>query len=589
MSVPEQTPINQFIIAGGETSGPWTWNLQKESELVVTKQLASTGTVVTLVLNADYTVNPAGLDNDGGGTINFLAPQLPAVVGDVWTLSRNTASDRSPDFATRGAFFAKTINAQLDELTRITQDQKRDIGTAVRKDPGVGDILNPLIPQPVDERALKFRDSGGGNFEMVMSDSDPDQQANDAAVSAAAALASEQAAGLSETNAGNSETAAGISETNAGNSETNAASSESNAANSETNAGLSETAAGLSETAAGLSETNADNSETAAGLSETAAGLSETAAGLSETAAGLSETNADNSETAAGISETNASTSETNAATSETNAAISAASGYLKNIISVSANTTLTIANQGNEVRVDTTSGDINITLPDSTTLSEDFRVAIIKISADANVVNVNRSGSDTINGGTTILQGEQFVRRTYALDQSAGIWVIDATTPVAGGKVLQVLQGSKTDTQSSSPGPAIFTAVVGLSVSITPQNTANKVLISGFVNAVAEAITGFCAIRLLRNGTVIGNGAAAGVRISCMACTTVAPTEDVGGLSTPITFLDSPASVSPLSYTVEVAPIGVVGFLINRSNNDANFNSTARGACHLIATEIGA
>ena len=51
---------------------------------------------------------------------------------------------------------------------------------AVRKDPGVGDELNPLIPQMVDERALKFRDTGGGNFEMVMSDNDPDQQANEA-------------------------------------------------------------------------------------------------------------------------------------------------------------------------------------------------------------------------------------------------------------------------------------------------------------------------------------------------------------------------------------------------------------------------
>jgi len=234
MSVPVQDPTNQFIIAGGETSGLWTWNLQKEEDLVVFKQLASTGAIVPLVLNADYTVNPAGLNNDNGGTINFLAPQLPAAVGDIWTLLRDTAIDRSEDFATSGAFLAKTINPQLDELTRIAQDQKRDIGTAVRKDPGVGDVLNPLIPQPVDERALKFRDSGGGNFDLVMSDNDPDQQANEAGVSAAAALASEQAAAISETNAANSETAAGVSEANAANSETAAGLSETNAANSAT-------------------------------------------------------------------------------------------------------------------------------------------------------------------------------------------------------------------------------------------------------------------------------------------------------------------------------------------------------------------
>jgi len=225
MSVPEQDPINQFIIAGGETTGVWTWNLQKESELVVSKQLASTGAVVPLDLGIDYSVNAPDLDNDNGGTINFLAPQLPAVVGDVWTLSRNTAIDRSPDFATSGDFLAETINEQLDELTRIAQDSSLESSTAVRKDPGVGDALDPLIPQPVDERALKFRDTGGGNFEMVMSDFDPDITAADAAASAAAALASEQAASISETNAG-------ISETNAANSETAAAQSASDASDS---------------------------------------------------------------------------------------------------------------------------------------------------------------------------------------------------------------------------------------------------------------------------------------------------------------------------------------------------------------------
>jgi len=282
MSVPEQIPTNQFIIAGGEITGVWTWNLQKESELVVTKQLASTGAVVPLVLGVDYSVNALDLDDDNGGTINFLAPQLPAVAGDVWTLSRNTAID--------GDFLAETINEQLDELTRISQDSSLASSVAVRKDPGVGDTLNPLIPQMIDRRALLFQDNGGGNFEMVMSDNDPDSQTNDAAASAAAALASEQAAALSETNAANSETAAGISETNAGNSET----------------------------AAAISETNAANSETAAGISETNAADSESDADAFAQAAGVSESNA-------GISEANAIVAASNAATSETNAAASAA------------------------------------------------------------------------------------------------------------------------------------------------------------------------------------------------------------------------------------------------------------------------
>lgn len=243
MSVPVQNPINQIVIVGGETLIPWTWNLQKEGEITVLVQRASTGLVDTLTLSADYTVDANGLDNDNGGNITPIGSESPVTAGDIWTLFRVTAIDRSPDFAVGGAFFASTINEQLDELTRITQEANRDVANAVRKDPGVGDVLNPLIPQPVDERALKFRDAGGGNFEMVMSDNDPDQQVNDAANSAAAALVSEQAAALSETNASTSEGNAATSETNAGNSEIAAALSETNALDSENNAATSATAA----------------------------------------------------------------------------------------------------------------------------------------------------------------------------------------------------------------------------------------------------------------------------------------------------------------------------------------------------------
>lgn len=239
MSVPVQDPINQIVIVGGETTAPWTWNLQQENEIIVQKNIATTGLTVLLTLGVDYTVNPAGLGMDAGGTINFEAPQLPAQVGDVWTMSRDTTLNRSDNFATSGDFFAQTINDQLDKLTRIDQDNDRDSESAIRKDPGVGDVLNPLIPQMVDRRALLFQDNGGGNFEMIMSEFDPDITAADAADSAAAALASEQAAAISETNAG-------ISETNAANSETAAAQSASDASDSADDAAASAASIDLS-------------------------------------------------------------------------------------------------------------------------------------------------------------------------------------------------------------------------------------------------------------------------------------------------------------------------------------------------------
>ncbi|MEE9557281.1 MAG: hypothetical protein V3V76_08475 [Candidatus Adiutricales bacterium] len=211
MTVPVQDPINQVVIVGGEPTVGWTWYLGAQNEIVVTVQRAISGDIDLLVLDTDYTVEANDLGNQSGGDITPIGSESPVTAGDVWTLSRDTTLNRSPDFPFKGNFDSATVNNQLDKLTRIGQDINRDSLEAIRKDPGVGDTLNPLIPQMVDERALKFRDIGGGNFEMVMSEFDPDTTTQDAADSAAAALASEQAAAISETNAATSETNAAIS------------------------------------------------------------------------------------------------------------------------------------------------------------------------------------------------------------------------------------------------------------------------------------------------------------------------------------------------------------------------------------------
>jgi len=336
MSVPVQDPINQIVIVGGETLIPWTWNLQQESEITVLVQRALDDSVDTLILNTDYTVDANGLDNDNGGNITPIGSESPVTTGDIWTLFRVTAIDRSPDFAVKGDFFAQTINKQLDELTRISQDINRDSAESVRKDPGVGDTLDPLIPQPVDERALKFRDTGGGNFEMVMSDSDPDQQSNEADNSAAAALASEQAAAISETNAETAETGAGTAETGA----------------------------------------------------ETAQAAAETAQAASEAAA---------------------------------------ASGLYKNVFDIDfSDSPYTILNtqDGFLIQVDTSGGNVVVNLIDSTVLSADFRIGVARMTGGANTLTIQRQGTDTINGVTSVTIPTQYQTLNLILDQSQGEWL---------------------------------------------------------------------------------------------------------------------------------------------------------------------
>lgn len=338
MSVPVQDPINQVVIVGGETLIPWTWNLQDENEIVVLKKILATGLIVTLTLDADYTVEANDLDNDNGGNITPIGSESPVTTGDIWTMFRVTAVDRSPDFATSGAFFALTINEQLDELTRIAQDLNRDVGNAVRKDPGVGDILNPLIPQPVDERALKFRDTGGGNFEMVMSEFDPDTTAADAEASAAAAAASAAAASSSETNAANSET--------------NAAQSASDAS---------------------------DSADEAAASAASLNGLY----------------------------------------------AVSTAKDFSDSPI-----VPITSEN-GNLSPIDTSGGNVVINLSTLAVYAIDIRFGFIKITSDSNTITINRGGSDTINGLTSLVISSEFESATIAGDVATGKWV-NTTAPAA-------------------------------------------------------------------------------------------------------------------------------------------------------------
>ena len=221
MTVPVVDPINQYVVVGGETTFTYNWLLNAEGDMVVKKE--SAGVVTTLTLNADYTVQDVG--EEAGGTITPIGSESPVTVGDIWTLYRDTSVKRSTDFSTSGSFTADAINDNLDYLTQITQDRLRDSDNALKLDYAISDTLDPTIPQPVDGRTIKFKDTGGGAFEIIMSSVDPDTGSAEAQAAADEAEASADAAALSETNAA-------TSESNAATSENNAATSASEAANS---------------------------------------------------------------------------------------------------------------------------------------------------------------------------------------------------------------------------------------------------------------------------------------------------------------------------------------------------------------------
>jgi hypothetical protein len=113
------------------------------------------------------------------------------------------------------------------------------------------------------------------------------------------------------------------------------------------------------------------------------------------------------------------------AANSAAQAAASAASGMYSAVQDKSANYTIVAADAGDLIRVTTTSGAVTITLPliGSTGITDGFKIAIVKWTADANAVNIARSGSNTINGATSAQIGAQYSQIILVADAETSTW----------------------------------------------------------------------------------------------------------------------------------------------------------------------
>jgi hypothetical protein len=137
------------------------------------------------------------------------------------------------------------------------------------------------------------------------------------------------------------------------------------------------------------------------------------------------------------------------------------------------------------------------------------------------------------------------------------------------GGKVLQVVQTVKTDTFNTSS--TTFTDITGLSASITPSSTSNKILVMchiGICDAGGDGVS--TAVALIRGSTNIGGGTASGNRLSGISRTASGQNADHGnGLS--FQYLDSPNTTSSTTYKVQAQAQTSFSVYVNRSTTDAD------------------
>lgn len=144
---------------------------------------------------------------------------------------------------------------------------------------------------------------------------------------------------------------------------------------------------------------------------------------------------------------------------------------------------------------------------------------------------------------------------------------------PAGGGKVLQVVEGTKTGQASSSSNTY---ADIGLSVSITPSSSASKVLVFATCSSVTKyggnTNVGF---KLLRGSTSIFN-------TDAIATNNATGTNSIGTVS--LVKLDSPATTSATTYKVQMANVDSAGTVAVNDYVSSNTNIST-----IIAMEIGA
>jgi len=172
-----------------------------------------------------------------------------------------------------------------------------------------------------------------------------------------------------------------------------------------------------------------------------------------------------------------------------------------------------------------------------------------------ATTINADTSDGLKLTADTSGTIDLQSAGTTIATVSSAGIAMASGKTltgdAISNGKILQVVQTTKTDTFSTTTAIPSFTTVTGVSATITPSATSSKILVmvnGGIGNGGTNYSMG---VNLLRGSTSIYQGDARGssTRASAFAKNVGA----TGGCEQyAINYLDSPNTTSATTYALQ-------------------------------------
>ena len=156
-----------------------------------------------------------------------------------------------------------------------------------------------------------------------------------------------------------------------------------------------------------------------------------------------------------------------------------------------------------------------------------------------------------------------------------------------SSGGIIQVKQ-TVLDTVFTSNSTS-YTDVTGMSVSITPQRSDSKILVMVNLRCSMNQSDRWSSYILLRDSQILFDGTADGSRTqSSLWHINFEGTGNGNSIGDKnITFLDSPASTSSLTYKLQVKVQSGATAYVNRSMNDSNADYGPRTSSSITVMEV--
>lgn len=223
--------------------------------------------------------------------------------------------------------------------------------------------------------------------------------------------------------------------------------------------------ASASATSASGSASTATTKASEAAASAAASLASKNAAATSETNAAGSASTATTKASEASASASAALASQNAAAASEAAASAVIASGMYSAVQDKTGNYTVVVGDAGDLIRINSSGGAATVTLPaiSGASITDGFKVAIVKWSGDANAVTVQRSSTDLINGSATYILDAQYKSATFVADKETNTWFAAGTGGGGTNVIVDTFSGNASTTAftlSGDPGSKNNTAV---------------------------------------------------------------------------------------------------------------------------------